>query len=106
MAKALNFPRTGMLVQRVDSDSVIGRAGLKSGDIRAQIEGQALLLGGDLILEINGLICATPHDFQLIKASTLALQENESYSISVYRDGEVVELIAGAPLGGILPTSH
>jgi len=106
-ASALNFPAPGMLVQRVVSDSVIGKAGLTAGDIQAEINGQKLLLGGDLILEINGLVCRTPHDFQLVKASTLALQEEDSYAITVFRDGEVVDLIAGAPIsGGIIGNLH
>jgi len=63
-------------------------------------------VGGDLILEINGLVCATPHDFQLVRASTLALQEEESYVISVFRDGEIIDLIAGAPIGELAAVAH
>ncbi len=94
-AKALNFPAPGLLVQRVVNDSVIGRAGLKAGNIPSQIGGQSMLLGGDLILEINGLVCKTPHDFQLVKASTLTLEEEEAYAITVFRNGEVLDLITG-----------
>lgn len=105
-ATALNFPRPGMLVQRVVADSIIDRAGLKAGAIQAEIGGQSMLLGGDLILEINGLVCITPHDFQLVKASTLTLQEDESYAITVFRNGEVVDLIASAPTGGLFTDLH
>lgn len=105
-ASALNFPGPGLLVQRVVADSVIGEAGLSAGTIPAQIGEQSLLLGGDLILEINGLVCATPHDFQLVKASTLALSEEDSYSIKVFRNGEIVELFAGTPLGSSIVNSH
>lgn len=103
-ASALNFPGPGMLVQRVLDDSIVGRAGLTAGSIPAQIGEQSLLLGGDLILEINGLICETPHDFQLVRASTLALEEEDSYSIRVFRDGEVIELLAGTPPGSTIVT--
>ena len=106
-ASALNFPGPGLLVQRVVSDSIIGEAGLEAGSIPAQIGNQSLLLGGDLILEINGLICATPHDFQLVRTSTLALDGANSYSITVFRDGEVIDLIAGTePEGTIMTLSH
>ena len=101
VSKALNFPRAGLLVQRVDPDSVVGQAGLMSGSIPAEIAGRDLLLGGDLILEINGLVCSTPHDFELVRASTIALDHNETYSIKVFRQGETIELIAGAPLPGL-----
>lgn len=102
LASALNFPAPGLLIQRVTADSVVGRAGLQAGLVQAEIAGQSMLLGGDLILEINGLVCKSPHDFQLIQASTLALKEDESYAITVFRDGEVVDLIAGARVGSIL----
>lgn len=101
ISKALNFPKPGLLVQRVDLDSVVGRAGLAPGNMPAVIAGRSLLLGGDLILEINGLVCNTPHDFELVRASTLALDAEETYSITVYRQGKMIDLIAGAPLGGL-----
>lgn len=106
IASLLNFPSAGLLVQRVVADSVVGRAGLKAGSIPAKIGNQSMLLGGDLILEINGLVCQTPHDFELVRASTLDLQEEESYSISIYREGETKELIAGVPLRGIQPLGN
>lgn len=106
VASALNFPGPGLLVQRVVADSIVDEAGLLAGDIPTQVGEQSFLLGGDLILEINGLVCATPHDFELVRASTLALQEEDTYSISVFRDGEIVELIAGTPLGSSLNIAH
>lgn len=99
IAKALNCPKPGLLVQRVVKNSVAATAGLQSGFIRAEVEGQAMLLGGDLIIEINGLICNTPHDFELVRESTLELQKNETYAITVFRDGEILELVAGLPVG-------
>jgi len=98
IADALNFPGPGLLVQRISPDSVVEQAGLVAGEIPAQIAGKNFLLGGDLILEINGLLCKTPHDFEIIRSSALNLQENDSYAIKIFRDGEIQELIAGAPL--------
>jgi len=98
MAKLLNFPEPGLLVQHVVADSIIARAGLKAGLVPAEIAGKSLVLGGDLILEINGLVCQTPHDFELVQASTLALADDETYAITVFRNGEVMDLIAGAPM--------
>ncbi len=101
IASVLNYPKAGLLVQRVHNDSVVGRAGLLAGSVPAEIAGRSLMLGGDLILEINGLVCNTPHDFELVRASTLALDAEETYGIKVFRQGEIVELIAGMPLTGI-----
>ncbi len=106
LASALNFPGPGLLVQRVVGDSAIGRAGLTAGTIPAQIGTQSMLLGGDLILEINGLVCKTPHDFELVRTSTLSLDAEESYVISVFRNGEVVDLIAGSAANPELSLAH
>ncbi len=102
LADALNFPAPGLLVQRVVADTAIGRAGLRAGSIPAQIGEQSLLLGGDLILEINGLICATPHDFQQVKESTIKLDDDTPYAITVFRNGEVIDLLAGTSTAGII----
>jgi len=107
MASVLNIPQAGLLVQRVSAGTVAGKAGLKAGTIPATINGQSLLLGGDVILEINGLICERPHDFQLVQESTVALEEGDTYAIKVFRNGETVDLIAGAPLKqGPLTAGH
>lgn len=104
-ANLLNVPAPGLLIHRVVAGSVADKAGLRPGTIPATIAGQPLVLGGDVILEINGLVCETPHDFRLVQESTLSLSENDSYSIKVFRNGEVIELLAGALPEGVL-SSH
>lgn len=98
VASALNLPQPGLILHRVSPESVAGKAGLRAGTIPATINGQSLLLGGDVILEINGLVCATPHDFRLVQESTLSMDQNDTYAIKVYRDGEILDLYAGVPL--------
>ncbi len=98
LAKLLNIPAPGLLVHRVVDGSVADKAGLRAGTVPANIAGNSLMLGGDIILEINGLVCETPHDFQLVQQSTLSLSHEDSYSIKVFRDGEVIELLAGVEM--------
>ncbi len=93
MAQLLNLPGPGMLVQRVVSDSILGKAGLKAGSIPAKIGEQSFLLGGDYILEINGIVCRVPHDFDLVRTSSLTLDQQDAYAITIYRDGGVIELL-------------
>ena len=102
IAAALNFPQAGLLVQRVTADSEVDKAGLLPGNIKVQLEGQSFLLGGDLILEINGLVCAVPHDFALVREAALSLPPDEPYAIKIFRSGEVLELVTGTQGGGIL----
>lgn len=101
-ASLLNLPGPGLLVQRVVKDSVVGRAGLQAGQVKSEIGGRSMLLGGDYILEINGLVCHTPHDFEMIKASTISLDDNEPYAIKVFRKGEVTELYTQSLSGPVL----
>ncbi len=101
-ARLLNLPGPGLLVQRVVADSIIGRAGLQAGDVSSEINGQSMLLGGDYILEINGLICETPHDFEMIRASTIALDDSTPYAIKIFRQGKVIELVTESSTGPTL----
>ena len=55
-SEILNVPsgQAAYLVQRVVPDSPAARLGLQGGDVRAEIDGHEILLGGDLILEALG----------------------------------------------------
>ena len=48
------------LVQRVADNSPASKLGLKGGNIRAQIEGQEIILGGDIILAVAGIRSSNP----------------------------------------------
>jgi len=55
-ARALNLPQpAGFLVSSVERESVAERLGLKGGQLGAVIDTQTILLGGDVILEVNGV---------------------------------------------------
>jgi len=57
LARALNLPQpAGFLVTSVGKESLAERLGLKGGDLATVIDTQELLLGGDVILEVNGVI--------------------------------------------------
>ena len=94
-AELLNFPQPGLLVQRVNSNSMMAEAGLIAGSVPSEIGGQRMLLGGDLILSINGLICEGPHDFAAVLPDGNHIHENEPVAITVYRNGKTIDLYAG-----------
>jgi S1-C subfamily serine protease len=51
----LNLPvDRGALVQRVSPGSPAAKAGVKGGEIEAQLDGQAFYLGGDIVVAIDG----------------------------------------------------
>lgn len=55
IADALNLERqTGVLIQAVTPDSPADKAGLEIGDLTAEIDGQRIRAGGDLIVSVDG----------------------------------------------------
>jgi S1-C subfamily serine protease len=63
----LNLPvRKGVLVQSVEHGSAADRAGLRGGDISAQVAGQDVQLGGDVITEAGGRPVGTADDLAAI----------------------------------------
>ena len=82
----------GVLVQRVVSNSVADKAGLRGGQIKATILGSEIWIGGDIILSIHNNICAAPHNFEDIKSQLDELAPGETINMKVLREGNIVEL--------------
>jgi serine protease Do len=94
LAKALNVPQSaGLLVQRVADGSPASRAGILAGSMRANIAGEDLLLGGDIVLEVNGLPYEESNEsYSRIYASLTKLKVGDSIAIKAFRQGQVVRL--------------
>ena len=94
LAKALNLPQpAGILVQRVAEGSLAWRWGIHAGTQRANVEGQELVLGGDIILGVNdvpveegGGSCGD------IYASISKLKPGDNLVIKLFRRGQIVKL--------------
>lgn len=55
LLKDLNLPaEKGVLVQQVTKDGPAEKAGLKAGDTQVQVNGQPVVLGGDVIVSVDG----------------------------------------------------
>src|SRR3989449_5235967 len=63
LAQVFNVPPpgVGVLVQRIAADSPAERAGLKGGTMRATIGDEDLIVGGDIVLAIQGVSLAEPN---------------------------------------------
>jgi len=94
LAAALNVPSTGILVQRVVKGSAAEKSGLVAGQLAATIGDQKMQLGGDVILTINGLVCAEPHDFRQLSEAARQARSDLGYEMTVFRDGKKVTLLA------------
>ena len=95
LAGVFNTPQaSGVLIQRVTPDSFADKIGLKPGVIQAEILGQKMWLGGDIILSIQGLSCNAPHDLGNIKKQIENLKVGDQMVIEVLRRGKVLTLTA------------
>jgi S1-C subfamily serine protease len=95
LARIFNLPQPlGILVQRVVKGSPASRLGLQPGTIRATIEGEPLILGGDIILAIEGIALSDQGADERIRKFINALTPGANLNVTVLRDGERVELNA------------
>lgn len=94
VASLLNVPqKSGLLVQHVRRNSLAHRAGLRGGTDLITFRGEEVLVGGDIILEINETLCDCTKSFEHIRESLDTLQDGESVTVKVLRGGKTVELV-------------
>lgn len=94
LAKALNLPQpAGVLIQRVAGNSIASNLGLQPGTLRVQVEGADLLLGGDVVLNVNGIpVTENDGSYEPILNSIGALKPGDNLVVRVFRQGQVVKL--------------
>jgi serine protease Do len=95
-AAAFNIPqKAGLLVQRVAQGSMADRMGLKGGDKLIKIGTRELLIGGDVMLEVAGIIVAP--DAMTLKSIRNKIQQmdkGDTLFVKVLRAGETKVLSA------------
>lgn len=92
--RLLNVPQnSGLLVQRVVFGSILYKMGLQGGDTEVSIDGQKLIIGGDIILAFDTI------EFDLTDEALVRLGEfaknltpNSSFTLKVLRNGKIIEL--------------
>jgi S1-C subfamily serine protease len=105
VAKALNLPQpAGVLVQRIGDGSIGSRLGINPGTLRVTIQGTDILLGGDVILDVNNIAIIDPRsaqsfgsftsdeNYEKIYNSVAALKPGDPLVVSVFREGKVLKL--------------
>jgi serine protease Do len=94
IAEALNIPqKAGLLIQRVAYGSAADKSGLKPGELVAYIDKKKIILGGDIILEINGMAITkemgkATHDFQKYQE----LLKMDKLNFKIFRKGKVIQI--------------
>jgi S1-C subfamily serine protease len=99
MAKVFNLPQAaGILVQRVSPRSPAALIGVKPGTLTATIEGQSFLVGGDIVLEVQGVpIVPDGSSYSVIRERLGKLKPGDQAMVTVLRGGKKLELAAKLP---------
>jgi serine protease Do len=93
MAQALNVPQAGgFLVKQVVKDSVGGRIGLRGGNRIAIVEGQHIVVGGDILLSVQGITLTSADDRAKVVKALETLKVGDDLRVTVFRDDKIVEL--------------
>ncbi len=94
MAKLFNLPQSsGLLVQRVVRSSPFGILGIQDGDTEVEINGEKIIIGGDIILSINGVEFEFTDEALLKISKMIEISDNKkSLELKVLRGGKIVTL--------------
>lgn len=92
-AAILNLPQpVGLLVQRIAPGSPADRMGLRPGMFRADIEGEEILLGGDIILAVGGIRLSDENGPARILDLMRATGSGEKLEVTVLRAGRLYDM--------------
>jgi serine protease Do len=94
LAQALNIPQdAGLLIQRVADASPGYAMGLRPGKIPVRIGGEEFLIGGDIILAIQGIAVSTETEKSCdLRQTLLELAPGSRIEVKVLRAGTIVTL--------------
>src|SRR5436309_3790587 len=94
LARVLNVPPpgAGLLVQAIASGSPADRIGLRAGTVRATIGEDDLIVGGDIILEVEDIPLEGPEGYLLVRRTITSLPPGEPVTITILRAGVRLKL--------------
>jgi serine protease Do len=95
MARVFNVPvsHAGLLVQRVARGSPAERLGLRGGGLPAVIAGEKLIVGGDIVLAVEGIALGKQNAYENIRKRMIEIRDHSgSLRLTVLRAGVIVEL--------------
>jgi len=93
LARIFQLPQErGLLVQRIAQGSPAAKIGLQPGNRKATIGGEEFLVGGDVILEVQGINFAEPSAHAKIGEVLSTLAPGAPISVVVLRGGRKLDL--------------
>jgi len=94
LAQVFNIPPpgAGLLVQRVASGSPAEQIGLKGGTMPATIGDDEMVVGGDIILTVQGVSLADPSSLLVARQKITELRAGDLATVTVLRGGKTFTL--------------
>ncbi len=93
LAKIFNLPQeAGMLVLSVTKNSPAYFMGLKGGYLNITIGNRDLLVGGDILLELDGIPITSMENLEKISDHMLTLKAGDKYKFKILRAGKIMEV--------------
>jgi S1-C subfamily serine protease len=98
LAEIFNLPQPeGFLVKTVAKGSPAEEAGIRGGTKTATIDGQTLVVGGDVLLAVDGIPAGNLADYNRMRAHLQKLAAGAPITVTVLRAGRVLNLVGKAP---------
>jgi serine protease Do len=94
LADIFNLPAgaLGYLVKTVAAGSLGEAVGLRGGSKVATIDGDKIVVGGDIILSVQGIAVSNFASYEQIRRALIGLPAGASVTVTVLRAGQVLEL--------------
>jgi S1-C subfamily serine protease len=98
LAAIFNLPQPeGFLVKTVAKGSPAAEAGIRGGTRTAVIDGQTLVVGGDVLLAVEGIPTGSLADYNRMREHLQKLPADATITVTVLRAGRVLNLVGKAP---------
>jgi S1-C subfamily serine protease len=98
LAEIFNLPQPeGFLVKTVAKGSPADAAGIRGGSKTVTIDGQTLVVGGDVLLAVEGIPAGNLADYQRMREHLQRLPPGATITVTVLRAGRVLHLRGQAP---------
>jgi serine protease Do len=94
VARAFNVPgAAGLLVQHVAANSPAQRLGLRAGSLSAMVGTETFLIGGDIVIAVDGIALDAPEAQETIRRRLIEMhRRGNPIRLTVLRGGELLEL--------------
>jgi len=98
LAAIFNLPQPeGFLIKTVAKNSPADLAGIRGGTKTATIDGQALVVGGDILLAVDGIPAGNLADYKRMRDHMQKLAPGAAITVTVLRAGRVLNLVCKSP---------